>query len=357
MAPPETMALLLLPPVEEQEGWLRLAARTLSGYQPQPTVLRRTRAGGAPEHLEVRRQSPESYLNLGQQLLIHPEGWLAVSKLEAVRHLRRRADSTIEDETYELMPLGSPSAEQLDLVRLRCLEVLVGQAYELFDRLSWEQRAVLARFGGNAEQVNAALQKVAPGERLRTLQLFVSNQAQPHLREAVLAAASRGDLKTGVEVVPWLLGQSDWNLMPDKVALARTAVADDPAGAWELRKHPHGLVRLRLVDLLDLEQCDWLDWLAAEGDAAVRDRLRQAVERLYTPARVVELLMAEKVAVRREALGWILVHWKGDIKGSDDIKALNRALSAKLGGENKSRLKGKLSRLGQLELKARLFNR
>lgn len=358
MSTPETMALLLLPAPEEQESWLRLASQTLQGYQPQPIVVRRTRTENAPEHLEVRRWSPEAYLSLGSQLLLHPEGQLLACKLDAVRNLRRRADSVIDDETYQLVLLESPSAEQLDLVRLRCLDLLANQAYACWGQLGWEQRAELIRFGGSREQANQALSLCRPDERLRTLQLLVSDEARPHLREAVLQAAREGVLQAGVEAVPWLLGQSDWNLSPDRVALARAGVQSDPEAAWALRNHPHALVRLRLVDLLELGAFDWLDWLTGESDRNVRDRLRQAVERLHTPARVVDLLMKESQAARREALGWLLVHWKGDIVRADDIKALNRAaLSGKLGGENKSRLKGKLSRLGQLDLKARLFHR
>lgn len=354
----ESMALLRLPSSEETEGWLQLASQTLQGYQPQPIVLRRTRTDGGPEHLEVRRWSPEAYLNLGSQLWLHPQGQLLACKLEAVRNLRRRADSVIDDETYQLVLLESPSAEQLDLVRLRCLEILAHDAYACWGQLDWEQRVELTRFGGGREQANQALALCAPGERLRTLQLLVGEQAQSHLREAVLQAAREGALQAGVEAVPWLLGQPDWNLSPDRVALARAAVQSDPEAAWALRTHPHALVRLRLVDLLELGAFDWLDWLTGESDTTVRDRLRQAVERLHTPARVVDLLMKESQGARREALGWLLVHWKGDIVRADDIKALNRAaLSGKLGGENKSRLKGKLSRLGQLDLKARLFHR
>jgi hypothetical protein len=325
--------LLLLPRAEDTEGWLQLAAETLQGYQPHPTVLRRTRTEGSPEHLEVRRLSPEPYLGLGSQLLLHPSGQLFQCRLEAVRHLRRRADSSIEDETYELAAVETPSAEQLDLVRHRCMDLLLSSAYASWDQLDWDQRAELARFGGGLEQANQALSLCAPSERLRTLQLLLGSQS--HLLE--------GGLKAGVEVVPWLLGQSDWNLKPDKVALARSAVLEDPSGAWELHSHPNALVRLRLVDLVDLSQFDWLSWLASESDVRVRDRLRQAVERLYTPSQIVDLLMTDGLAVRREALGWLLVHWKGDV----DLKALSRALTAKLGGENKSRLKGKLTRLRQ----------
>lgn len=326
--------LLLLPRAEDTDPWLQLAAETLQGYQPYPTVLRRTRTEGSPEQVEVRRLSPEPYLSLGSQLLLHPSGQLFQCRLEAVRHLRRRADSTIEDETYELTPVEVPSAEQLELVRHHCMDRLLSSAYASWDQLDWEQRAELARFGGGLEQANQALALCAPSERLRTLQLLLVSQ--PHLLD--------GGLKAGVEVVPWLLGQNDWSLKPDRVALALSAVRENPAGAWELRNHPNALVRLRLVDLLDLSQYDWLSWLTAESDPPVRDRLRQAVERLHTPSQIVDLLMTDSVAVRREALGWLLVHWKGDL----DLKALSRALTAKLGGENKSRLKGKLTRLKQL---------
>lgn len=357
MSCPDFLTLLLLPETAETSTWLELAARTLPGYQPQPTVVRRTRTEGAPEHLEVRRWSPEPYTHLGAQLLLSPEGGLFLSRLEAVRHLRRRADSTIEDEIYELVSLPEPSREQLELVRSACLALLVEEGYTRWADLSWEQRLALARFGGSGEQANQALALSSPADRLGTLQLLVGEEAHPELRAAVQELARQGGLKAGIEVVPWLLGQSDWNLCPDKVALARSAVQDDPTGAWELRSHPNAMVRLRLVDLIELSEFDWLEWLARETDPAVRDRLRQSLERLYTPAQIVEKLMQEKQAMRREALGWVLVHWKGDIQRSDDIKALNRALSARLGGENKSRLRGKLSRMGQLELKARLFTR
>lgn len=355
--------LLLLPRPEEGEAgiaaWLAAAARNLEGYRPQPSVIRRSR----DEHgmrVEARRWTTEPFLPLtyaGQpreSLMLAPDGRLVQCRLDGERHLRRKPNDTIVDEIYALDPLRTPTAEQLGVVRNRALAGLYPLGYRHWGQLLPEQRLELARFGGSWQDAQAALADVDGADRVETLQLFLGPEAAPQLRADVQDAGLRGDLRPGTDVLAWLLAQPDWNLQPGLVAMARTAVQDEADKAWLLNRHPNPQVRLRLADLFD-GAADWLGWLAQETDGQVRDRILRALERRHAPAELVEQLLTEKDGIRREALGWALVHWNGGITRTQDWEALNRALFTGIGRENRARLKDKLARQGRLGLRARLL--
>ncbi|MEW6279793.1 MAG: hypothetical protein AB1758_14290 [Candidatus Eremiobacterota bacterium] len=344
------LAVLLGDPAPDTlENWLQAASRALSGYTRQPLVVRRTR-NARGEQVEVRRRSEEAYLSAGQGLFLSPEGRLFESRLESVRHLRRRADESIDDEVYQLHPVDCPTEEQSEAVRRRCLEGMAPLGYRGWTELSPQQRERLASYGGTPDDAGLALQQLRGAERLAAFQLFMSDKSHTEFRARLLEAGQSGRLPLSADLVPWMLTRPDWNLRPELVSMARQAVEADRDRAWDLRLHPNPLVRLRLVDLLAPfgAELDWVGWLSRETDEAVRDRVRHTLEQHATPSQLVDRLMMERDGSRREALGWALVHWKGDHR-QDDILALNRALRSGLGNENKRRLRGKLSRMGELK--------
>ncbi len=275
-------------------------------------------------------------------------------RLEGQRNLRRRPDDTIVDEIYEFRTLDQPAPAQLDVVRQRVLQRLYPLGYRHWNSLSGEHRRELARFGGNWQDATAALATCEGNDRVETLQLFLGPEAAPSLREEVREAGLAGHLRPGVDVLAWLLAQPDWNLQPGLVTMARTAVQDEPERAWALNGHPNPQVRLRLADLYEAP-ADWLSWLARETDDRVRDRILLAMERRHEPAELVDRLVSEKDPVRREALGWALVHWNRGITRRQDWQALNRALFTGIGRATRTRLKDKLARNGRLGLRARLL--
>ncbi len=359
----DLVVLLLLPSPEGHptrvDRWLEVAARNLEGYQAQPSVIRRSRNLQGTQ-AEARRWTTELFLALTpatprrETLMLTRDGVLTLRRLEGQRNLRRRPDDTIVDEIYEFLPLEHPTPAQLDIVRQRVLQGLYTVGYHHWDRLSTEHRRELARFGGNWQDATAALATCQGNDRVETLQLFLGPESAPGLREEVREAGLAGRLRPGVDVLAWLLAQPDWNLQPGLVAMARTAVQDEPERAWALNAHPNPQVRLRLADLFEAP-ADWLSWLARETDDQVRHRILLAMERRHEPAELVDRLVREKDPVHREALGWALVHWSRGITRRRDWQALNRALFSGIGRENRSRLKEKLARNGRLGLRARLL--
>jgi hypothetical protein len=362
----EDLRLLLLPPqasddpdqtLAARSRWLAAAARTIRGYRQQPSVLRRTR-NIRGSSVEVRRWTREAYVPLSpagpQTLMLSPQGELVLRRLDGVRHLRRRVDETIDDEIYVFVPLPQPESAHLERVRLRALADLHPLGYQNWKELDWPRRQALAAFGGGWKDAAAALRTVCGDERTRSLELFLSEEAHPQLREAVMAAGLRGELRPGADVLAWLLAQPDWNLQPGLVAMARTAAHEDPQAAFRLHTHPNPQVRLRLADLLT-GPVDRVGWLAAEKDDAVRDRILRAMESHHSLPELVEKLASETDPVRREALGWALVHWGRPISEAREWEALNKALFARLGPHNRRRLKQKLQSAGRLGLKARLL--
>lgn len=353
--------LLLLPRPDAGEAgvaaWLAAAARNLEGYRAQPSVIRRSRNVNGVR-AEARRWTTEPFLPLTavgrESLMLAPDGRLVLCRLDGERHLRRKPNDTIVDEIYELDPLRDPTPEQLVVVRERALTVLYPIGYRHWGQLLPEQRQELARFGGSWQDAQAALGDVDGADRVETLQLFLGPEAAADLRADVQDAGLRGDLRPGTDVLAWLLAQPDWNLQPGLVAMARTAVQDEPEKAWALNRHPNPQVRLRLADLIE-GPADFLGWLAQETEGQVRDRILRALERRHSPADLVEQLLNEKDPVRREALGWALVHWSRGITRNQDWDALNRALFTSIGRENRARLKDKLARQGRLGLRARLL--
>jgi len=359
----DLVVMLLLPsPQTDPTGvrrWLEVAARNLEGYQAQPSVIRRSRNLQGTQ-AEARRCTTEFYLPLTpatprrETLMLTRDGILTLRRLEGQRNLRRRPDDTIIDEIYEFRPLEQPTPVQLDVVRQRVLQRLYTVGYHHWDSLPAEHRRELARFGGNWQDASAALATCQGDDRVETLQLFLGPEAAPGLRQEVREAGLAGQLRPGVDVLAWLLAQPDWNLQPGLVAMARTAVQDEPARAWTLNAHPNPQVRLRLADLFEAP-ADWLSWLARETDDQVRNRILLAMERRHEPADLVDRLVCEKDPVHREALGWALVHWNRGISRRQDWQALNRALFSGIGRENRTRLKEKLARNGRLGLRARLL--
>lgn len=359
----DLVELLILPPVQEGPSevarWLEIASRNLEGFQPQPSVIRRFyNARGI--QAEARRWTTEPYLPLTpttprrETLMLSREGSLHMRRLEGQRNLRRRPDDAIVDEIYEFQSLDNPTPAQLDVVRQRVLRGLFPTGYQKWDLLSERHRQELVRFGGGWQDAVAALECCEGSERVESLKLFLGPQAADSLRQEVQLAGLEGRLRPGVDVLAWLLAQPDWNLQPGLVAMARSAVQDDPENAWALNRHPNPQVRLRLADLFE-GPADWLSWLAQETEARVRDRILRAMERRHDPADLVDQLQREKDPVRREALGWALVHWNRGITRSQDWRALNRALYSGIGPENRNRLKEKLARQGRLGLRARLL--
>ncbi|MGI5843670.1 MAG: HEAT repeat domain-containing protein [Candidatus Xenobium sp.] len=359
----DLVCLLILPPSEgnreEVSCWLEVAVRNLEGFRPQPSVIRRSHnVMGA--RAEARRWTTESFLPLTptnprrETLMLGSDGWLHLCRLEGQRNLRQRPNDTIVDEIYEFQRLENPTPAQLDVVRQRVLLRLFPVGYQQWDLLSTQHRQELVRFGGGWQDAGAALERCEGIERVETLQLFLDQHAAESLRQEVQHAGLQGRLRPGVDVLAWLLAQPDWNLQPGLVAMARSAVQDSPEEAWELSRHPNPQVRLRLADLFE-NPADWLSWLARETDDRVRDRILRVLERRYDPADLVDQLHSEKDPVRREALGWALVHWNRGITRNQDWKALNRALSSGIGRENRTRLKEKLARQGRLGLRARLL--
>lgn len=360
----EDLVLLLVMPRPEQgeagiAAWLQAASRNLDGYRPQPSVIRRSRNERGMQ-VEARRWTAEPFLPLSpgwqprDTLMLAPDGRLVLCRLDGERHLRRKPNDTIVDEIYALHPLAAPTVEQLRIVRERALAGLYPLGYEHWSQLPAEQRRELVRFGGSWQDASAALADVDGPERVEALQLFLGPEAAPKLRADVQEAGFQGHLRPGTDVLAWLLAQPDWNLQPGLVTMARTAVQDEPAKAWELNAHPNPQVRLRLADLFEGDS-DWLGWLAKETDGQVRDRILRALERHHSPAELVEQLQREKDNVRREALGWALVHWSRGITRKQDWAALNRALFTSMGRENRARLKDKLKSQGRLGLRARLL--
>lgn len=359
----DLVVLLLLPESDcdpdSKAAWLSAAARNLEGFRIQASVIRRSRNLNG-SRAEPRRWTTQSFLPLTapnprrETLMMAEDGRLVLCRLEGQRHLRRRPDDTIVDEIYEFLPLESPTPAQLDVVRQRVLQGLHPLGYQHWGSLSAEHRRELARFGGGWQEAAAALADCDGPERVEALQLFLGPEAAPSLRGEVQEAGLQGLLRPGVDVLAWLLAQPDWNLQPGLVAMARTAVQDEPDRAWELKSHPNPQVRLRLADLFE-GPADWPGWLAQETDDQVRHRILLALERRHGPAELVELLQGETDPVRREALGWALVHWSRGITRKQDWQALNRALYTGIGRENRARLKDKLARQGRLGLRARLL--
>lgn len=366
MAPPdEIRTLLAIPPPEaDPREWLQTAARNLDGYRPQALVIRRSLRSGKRQ-AEARRWSRHLYLPLapagdGGRLMLRRDGWLEVCRLDGIRRLRNRPGDTIRDEIYAFHPVPHPQPAQLEAVRRALLLRLYPQAYRSWRFLGRRERLALVEFGGGRAEALAALASVQGRERVETLALLLSPQAQAGLRREVLEAGLEGEVRPGAECLPWLLSRSDWNLQPALVAMARCAVEDEPEAAWHLRRHPNPRIRLRLVDLLASRPAgsapgSWVDWLAVESREEVRERILRAVERDHTPAELVEELLAEGDPVRREALGWVLVHWNPGVLGRRDWEALNRALFSGLGADNRARLREKLASHRRLSLKGRLL--
>jgi len=359
-------ALLLLPDGVESatspEAWLELATRNLEGFRPHPAVLRHT-VSGRSASVEVRRWSKEEYRALtspgpeGERLLLGADARLTLCSLERIRNLRNRPDERIYDEIFQFDVLEQPSLEHLQVLQRALITRYYKAGFAGWRELNAVQRRRLVAQPAGWQEAAAALKAVRGPEEVETLELFLSEESHPRLRDEVLAAGGKGQLRPGPDVLAFLLARPDWNLNPGLVRLAQSACEDDPVRAWELRAHPNPQVRLRLVDLLaPLPAAAWdpLGWLAQESEDAVRERLRQVLERRSTPAQLVEQLVQESDRDRREALGWLLVHWSRAIEGSQDWGALNKALRySQLGSENRSRLRRKLAQVGKLSLRGR----
>ena len=359
-------ALLLLPQSAESnlavDAWLQLAARNLEGFRAHPAVLRHT-VSGRSAAVEVRRWSKEEYRALtapgpeGERLMLGTDARLTLCSLERIRNLRNRPDERIYDEIFQFDALDNPGPEHLLVLQRAIIARFFQQGFSYWGRLNGLQRRRLAAQPAGWQEAAAALKASRDTDEAETLELFLSEESHARLRDEVLAAGGKAQLRPTADVLPFLLTRPDWNLNPGLVRMAQSACEDDPARAWELHTHPNPQVRLRLADLLaPLPPAVWdaLGWLAAESEDQVRERLRQVLERRSTPALLVEQLVAEQDRNRREALGWLLVHWSRAIEGSQDWGALNKVLRySQLGSENRSRLRRKLAQVGKLSLRAR----
>lgn len=365
MAGSQDLSALLLLPAEsglEPDAWLQLAARNLEGFRPHPAVLRHT-VSGRSASVEVRRWSKEEYRALtspgpdGERLLLGTDARLTLCSLERIRHLRNRPDERIYDEIFQFDLIEEPSIDHLLVLQRAIIARYYREGFTQWRELDNVQRRRLVAQPAGWQEAAAALKAVRGPDEVESLELFLSDESHPRLRDEVLAAGGKGQLRPGPDVLPFLLTRPDWNLNPGLVRMAQSACEDGPERAWELHAHPNPQVRLRLVDLLTpLPATAWdaLGWLAGESDDTVRERLRQVLERRSTPAQLVEQLVQEPDRNRREALGWLLVHWSRAIEGSQDWGALNRVLRySQLGSENRSRLRRKLAQVGKLSLRAR----
>ena len=363
MSPIEALSELLVLPSSAASvpAWLRLATAHLQGFSTQPEVIRRT-TNSSGMRAESRRWSQAGFLPLtpnsasptAPRLFLGADSLLYVRHLDGKRFLRNDPGDQIVDEIYKYEVAESNSLEYLALVQARVVRHLLPLGYENWNLLPADRRIILAGFGGTWENAQRALDSVSAEEHLQTLQLFLGPKANPKLRQEVLDAGLEGRHRPGPEVLSWLLAQSDWNLNPSLVKMARNAVEDDPKRAWELIRHPNPQVRLRLADVFS-GKADWLGWLVLESDDQVRARVAAAIEQSYTPATLVELLAQEKVSARKEAIGWALAHWNGDLQDDGDWQALNRALFMPIGKGNKKDIKERLAKYGKLSLKARLL--
>ncbi|MDO5295455.1 MAG: hypothetical protein Q4F00_02275 [bacterium] len=355
--------ILILPSSQPEltQRWLRLAAANLQGFATQPEVIRRS-INKSGMHAEVRRWSETCYLPLIAKtvntkipgLYFGQDGQLYSRTLDGKRYLRNDPGDKIVDEIYLYTPISNVTAEHLAIVQKWAVLHLLPLGYANWQELSPEHRLSLVTFGGTWANAETALASVSGSEYQQTLQLFLSDKVHPKLRQSVLNAGLDGRLHPDPEVLAWLLAQTDWNLDPCLVAMARSAAADAPEKAWLLIRHPNSQVRLRLIDVYSGE-ADWLEWLVCETDEQVRSRLLSVIEQSYSVTDLTAQLSAEANSARKEAIGWALAHWRPLIETPQDWQSLNSALFMGIGKNNRKELKEYLAKHKKLSLRGRLF--
>lgn len=352
------IAILKMPDPSTADSWLKAAARLLKGYSTQAEIIRRYYKESQTK-VEVKRWSEEKYLPLtvpaprASLLMLTADGRLVMRTLSEKRYLRRKPGDIIVDETYAFEVLDAPSEKCFLIIRRRIVMSLYKLGYENWTNLDRECREILVDMAGSWQDAAAALEQCEGNDRVETLQLFLSPQANEDLRNGLLQAGMEGSLHPGAEVLPWLLSTADWNMQQGLVALARAAAADNLEMAWKLTDHPNQQIRLRLADLI--EKGDLLGWLLKETDEEVRKRILLNIERNLTPRNILAKISIENDKSRREVLGWALANWSTGITDPADWEALNKALFAGIGKKNKDKLKEMLSQHGKLSLKGKIL--
>jgi hypothetical protein len=346
MASMTVASLLSIPSQPQRQAqWLVAVASLLQGYRSIPLVLRHqvtNQKGHYRAEVEVRRRSQETYLPLteGKQdrhLWLDGQGRLWHSHLQRRRWIRQHEDERIYDEVFQVTRVAQPEKDHLE----RALSRLIGQHGPLFwqawEQLDSQQHERLISVGQSWEVLQPALQHSAARAQA-LLPMLLSAQSHPASRLALLEAGSRGDYAPPAETLPWLLLQVEWNISPGILGLARASLQRYPQPAWLLRTHPNPVVRRRLAQLLP-NRMDWLSWLMAEADPAVRQTLRLRVQEEKTAGQIVEQLNLETNPARRSALGWLLLQWSGPFDSQREQRNLWKTVHKVLNPPQREALK------------------
>lgn len=358
--------------------WLQMSLSRLSRPRHHPVVLRHTKVLESPENIlarvEVRRRTQGAYSAIPMlgasdfHLFFDPEAHLVECTWKRRRVLRQSDDLVVYDDIYAYQAVRRPQLEHLRALQGACITACLKELYQLWAGLDQQQKERLVSYPASWDDVRPALEPHGrlladgPQAQVEAFVLLLSEQAHPELRQQILAAGARGELKPVPAVLPQLLAQPHWNQSPALVAMAHSAAQCPVEQLVALQEHPNPVVRARLVELLPSDH-DWIGWLATESDKLVREAIRRAVERQLNPNQLVDRLIgkarfwtSQPADPRRaEALGWLLVGWSKKLEHSQDWSALNRAVLGPIGAENRRKLRQKLLASRRLSLAARLL--